>query len=1352
MFNRHVRQIHPQEDKESQTMTFGDYLESPNIVLLGDPGAGKTHLFKQFAALDESTYLTVRHFISGVPIDNQKTLFIDALDEKRSNHSSSDVVDNIVQRLFSLPPQKLRISCRSQDWLGDSDLSAFLPYFERTGGYVVLHLQQLSREEQTAILHANSIEQPEKFLEEAEKHSAYEFLHNPQNLLMLAESVRDGNWPQTRFELFNSATQFLLTEHSREHTRKNLGVYASNELEGPAGAICALRMLSDISGISLLPNDIRPEYPSYRTIPFFSNEVIRGALSRRVFIAGDELETVDYSHRTIAEYLAARWLARIVEQGLPLGRLRSLLGYEGYPSSELRGLHAWLAVFLPQHANIFINADPYGVLVYGDAASLSATDKQILLKALSKLSENDPWFRNHGYLSSYLKGFVSGEMEILLRTIINDPHSQFSLRMIVLESLSVTTPIPALNGDLIKIVISECFSYAEKEEAITALVHSGASGQAAVVSIFYELRENNHDNTRLRNHIIQLLYKEHFSPLDVAQLLIDTLSITNERLPIGALWGLTDIIPDDDLLAIFEYLYQYHSENMVNWHSFPKNHHEVVYFLESGLLYILNRHGEYNATQIWVCLNTLYSYSDYHHSYASMQKPIVEKLNENLWKHEDIIDAAIISLAHYDTGYSFLYEFNGSTLGVISNEIILSRFIHHLSANEFVPAKIALVYRLAFYLLYSCEVPSQGVFEFLSSYRDVDMTLNKIFDDAVVCEIEDWRVEQNIRRGALKNERQLAINNNKYNFDICRQKIISGSHLNWLKHIAYVYYAKYSDVNKKITPIQRLSSVLGCENVADAISGLIAILNNPALPTVDDVVCSLLKGKYCEWWFAILAGSDELFKIESDITQWSDDLLKSLMALDTRLSITVKKGNVASHYVFPWKEYVIHHRVDLFIDTYRYIVDSSLNNNLQFIRALNYLLNESSLLNCHIAPLVMELLSKYPDDTNHLQNMVEWALAYPPVHAELLQLSKTMLTKQFVLKKLNFQVWLVCCYILSHELCSDLFIAETKSDPEVIGLVRKLSSKVKICREDSEQTFSLIQLETICKVAAVHFPNTYHPGNESGGSRNNFGYAEYIRSLISDISSLPSFEARETLARLLFLPEFKSYRDHILHAKSNQMVRYRESQFHHADWKQAVSTLMNKVPSNVMDLYSLLLEHIRDISNRVAYENTNMYKQFWNEDSYGRALTPKPEESCRNIFLDLLRARLNPLKISCEPEGHMVSDKRADIIVSLPGIKIPIEIKRDYHRDVWTALNGQLDKLYTKNPDAAGYGIYLIFWFGSARPNALRRLSKKISQPENASAMENMLNETVPVEKRERLSAMVIDVSGEVMPPAESSV
>lgn len=1350
MLNRRVRQIQPQENKESQTKTFGDYSEFPNIVLLGDPGAGKTHLFKQFAAKNRATYLKVRQFINGVPLEGFQTLFIDALDEKRSDHNSDDVVDDIVRSLFSLRPQKVRISCRSQDWLGESDLSAFLPYFERTGGYVVLHLQQLSREEQTAILHAHGIEHPEKFLEEAEKHSAYEFLHNPQNLLMLAEAVKEGNWPQTRSELFHSATQLLLTEHSKEHTRQNSGIYTSDELEHPAGSICALRILSDVSGISLLPNDIRPEYRSYRTIPFFSHEIIRATLSRRVFAAGDELETVDYSHRTIAEYLAAKWLASIVEKGLPLGRLRSLLGFEGYPSSELRGLHAWLAVFLPQYANVFIQADPYGVLTYGDAASLSTVDKQSLLVALSKLSESDPWFRNHGF-SSNLNGFVSEEMEAHLRLIIHDPKSRFSLRMLILESLSVTTPILSLNQGLIDVVRSESHSYAEKEEAITVLIHSGLSGTKEVVEIYSELKEISHDNVRLRNHIIQLLYKDYFSAWDVAKLLIDTLSITKGRLPVGSLWGIIDVVPAADIMTIFECLYQYQNKNIDNWYSSPRNRHEVLYYIESGLVIILNAKYQYTAEQIWICLNVHYWYKEHYGSFESKTTQIVQLLKERDWQYEDIIDAAIASFTRYNTGYLFLHEFGQSTFGVIPHELLLSRFIHYLSSNRDIHDKARFIYRLAFPTLWSCDTPSQQIFDFLITYGGMSDELFSILEAALVCEIDDWRVRVNISRIERERERQDIINSNKMDFQQVREQIISGDHLGWLKRIAYIYYAFYSDVDEKLTCFERLSSSLGENNAIDAISGLVALLGRADLPSINDINNSLVKGEYYEWWYAILAGSDELWKLKDDITLWENELLKMLITLDARLSIHVKEDNVITIYSLPWKKYVILYREDLFIETYSYIIDFCIKNKFQQIVALNYILHEKSLQDSRVIPIVMYFAKKYPDDINHTQSLVEWLLARPQIHGELLKLSQLMVNRRGVLKKVNYHIWLVCYYLLEPEQIYDLFVSEAKSDPEIIWLVRELTGNARRRRENNNQELSLIQLETIIKVSATHFPDAYHPVEESHGSRNSWDYAEFIRALINKVSAISSYNASEVLERLLLLPECESYRDHLSHAKSNQIIRYRESQFYHADWKQAVSTLVNETPTNVMDLYSLLLDHLRDISNRITYENTNIYKQFWNEDSYGRTLEPKPEESCRHVFLELLRTRLNPLKISCEPEGHMVSDKRADIIVSLPGIKIPIEIKRDYHRDVWTALNGQLDKLYTKNPDAAGYGIYLVFWFGSARPNALPRLTKIMPQPKNASAMENMLNETVPVEKRNCLSAIVIDVSGEVILPVEAS-
>ncbi|GKW43342.1 NACHT domain-containing protein [Pectobacterium parvum] len=1351
MLNRQVRQIYPQQDKGTQTVVFSDYSDFPNIVLLGDPGAGKTHLFKQFAASQEAKYLTVRHFLSGVPIDNQKTLFIDALDEKRSASNSSDVVDDIVRRLFSQTPQNVRISCRSQDWLGESDLSAFLPYFEQTGGYVVLHLQSLSKEEQTAILQANGVEHPEAFLAEAEKHAASEFLYNPQNLIMLAEAVKEGNWPRTRSELFHSATQFLLTEHSQEHTRLTSGIYTCEELEYPAGSICALRILSDVSGVSLLPNDIRLEYPSYRTITFFSHEIIRAALSRRVFSAGDELETIEYSHRTIAEYLAAKWLAGIVDKGLPMGRLRSMLGFEGYPSSELRGLHAWLAVFLPQYAQVFIEADPYGVLTYGDAASLPIAQKQNLLVALSKLSERDPWFRNHG-LNSYLNGFATVEMETLLRQIVRDPHSSFSLRMIVLESLSVTTPIVTLSDDLINIAKSEDSSYAEKEEAITALIHFGVSGQELLVRFFAELKDKNHDSIRLRNHIIQLLYQDYFVPQDIAQLLVDTLNITNERLPIGALWQLKNIVPAADLLAIFEHLDRYHTAHSKDWYSSAKNHYEIVHFLEAGLLQILSEKNGYSASQIWLCLKTFYSYSHnhYYRGYDDVQKSIVQEIKNRSWQYEDIINAAILSFTRYDTLYLFLHDFAGSTFYLIPDEILLARFIHYLSHAEASSDKTECIYRMTFAVLYRCTKPSQETFEFLSAYCHLNVKLTTVFETSIVCEIDDWRVKHNLSQIESEKERNAARYEDRQSFELCRQKIVSGQHLNWLKHISYIYYSKYSDVDDKLTPVQRCADILGAENVTDTISGLLAILNRSDLPTIDELNCALLKGEYYGWWYAVLAGSDELFKKHPDVLQWNEDLLTTLLALDVALTIYVKDNNVISGYSLSWKRDVILNKTALFIKTYYYIISFCINNQLQNIRALNYLLNDTCIPSDSAIPLVMRLAKEHPDNALHLQNLVEWLLAHPECYAELLQLSESMVAQPLELKKPSYQIWLVCAYLFAPDQCQTPFLSESKSTPEMIVLIRQLSDKAKRGRGSSEQRLSLTQLEAIITVSATHFPNADRVASNDSNSVNNWEYADFIKRLIDDVSSFSSYDAGEVFERLLLLPECTSYRDYLLHAQSNQKVRYRESQFQHTNWKQALNTLKNQTPANVMDLYALLLDHLRDIANRITYENTDIYKQFWNENGNGQILVPKPEESCRNFFLELLRARLHPLQIICEPEGHMVSGKRADIIISLPGIKIPIEIKRDYHRDVWSALNEQLDQLYTTNPDAAGYGIYLVFWFGASRPYAIPRPAKDTPPPVNATTMEVILNEAVPMVKRDRLSAIVIDVSGEANSTVET--
>lgn len=103
-----------------------------------------------------------------------------------------------------IKPVKVRISCRAQDWLGSADLEAFRVYFQGRGGVAVVSLEALSNDEKRVVLISNGAAEEEArlLLREAEQRGLLEFTLNPQNLIMLAQAVKDGQWPSTRRELF----------------------------------------------------------------------------------------------------------------------------------------------------------------------------------------------------------------------------------------------------------------------------------------------------------------------------------------------------------------------------------------------------------------------------------------------------------------------------------------------------------------------------------------------------------------------------------------------------------------------------------------------------------------------------------------------------------------------------------------------------------------------------------------------------------------------------------------------------------------------------------------------------------------------------------------------------------------------------------------------------------------------------------------------------------------------------------------------------------------------------------------------------------------------------------------------
>ena len=486
--NRRVVQIEPRRDSLAGGVErILDYLNRELIILLGDPGAGKTHCFGTMAASEGVPVCSVAQFIARDGGGNPTTVYLDGLDEYRplSITRDSNPAIKLLQTLRKSGHPRLRLSCRFADWLGTTDLEIFKDYCD-SSTYVVLALEPLSHQEACEVLTNKTIEQPEKFLAKAAARHLDWMVSNPQNLLMLAEVVAKSGWPSTKRELYEQSSRNHLAETKRHLHGSPLGHHPPAELLDPAGAACAALLISGAPGIA------RSAYfdgnlPTYSSVPFSQAELVLAALGRRAFTSVPETEAVTCVHRTLAEYLGARWLGKSVAEGLPLSRIQALLGADFRPSPSLRGLHAWLPHFVPLHASVLISSDPIGILTYGDAASLSPSNKSDLIKALGGLAAENAWFLTEGLSEYGLAGLSCPETAEQLLAILRSEADPVSLKTVVLQAISNGEKLVCYRQELERILAGDSAPLRHRRLVFKSLLNYGPDGVAAVVRIYVDV-------------------------------------------------------------------------------------------------------------------------------------------------------------------------------------------------------------------------------------------------------------------------------------------------------------------------------------------------------------------------------------------------------------------------------------------------------------------------------------------------------------------------------------------------------------------------------------------------------------------------------------------------------------------------------------------------------------------------------------------------------------------------------------------------------------------------------------------------------------------------------------------------
>ena len=225
------------------------------------------------------------------------------------------------------------------------------------------------------------------------------------------------------------------------------------------------------------------------------------------------------------------------------------------------------------------------------------------------------------------------------------------------------------------------------------------------------------------------------------------------------------------------------------------------------------------------------------------------------------------------------------------------------------------------------------------------------------------------------------------------------------------------------------------------------------------------------------------------------------------------------------------------------------------------------------------------------------------------------------------------------------------------------------------------------------------------------------------------------LTELLADPALSAWRDVLSQARDTQRLIRRDADYRHPTIEQVCQTLKGGTPANPGDLAALVLDRLNELAVQIRQGNTDDWRQYWNLDSRGRPENPRPENSCRDALLSDLRQRLSQ-GVDAQPEGQYANDKRADIRVAYGGFQVPVEIKKNDHRQLWRAPRNQLIAQYTSAPGTDGYGIYLVFWFGKeyTQPHCDKR-------PADAGELKARLEDTLSPEEMRKISVCVIDVS-----------
>jgi hypothetical protein len=400
-------------------VSWDSVLEERCVVILGEAGTGKTTEFRLRCELLAKAGLAAFSFpvedlaterVTGLlgpdeedrfsvwaAADTTAYFFLDAADEARlRNKNLRSALRNLERDLRGkLARSRVLISCRVSDWRAQSDrreIQSILLAGDGAREVKVFALAPLVEAQVVLLAKRYRVGDVEAFMHEARRVGAHSYLERPGDVASLVGYWREHKTIGTYTQLIASNIDRKLRE-SNPDRRPSL---TPARAKLAASTLAGLGTLQRKASFVLPDGELDPERAAtsldpHTVLPDLSSDELVELLRLPLF---DEATygRVRIHHRSVSEYLTARWLSSLMQHGLDPSEVERLLFQQtsGGPALplELTQAAAWLAAENPFIRDRVMAVAPLALLKGGDPNALPDDIKRAVLNKLAEQYED----------------------------------------------------------------------------------------------------------------------------------------------------------------------------------------------------------------------------------------------------------------------------------------------------------------------------------------------------------------------------------------------------------------------------------------------------------------------------------------------------------------------------------------------------------------------------------------------------------------------------------------------------------------------------------------------------------------------------------------------------------------------------------------------------------------------------------------------------------------------------------------------------------------------------------------------------------------------------------------------------